>query len=151
MKASVRLLAALVAVGVGACASTPAPANAPVPGVHLEEPPLTARTTIEASEPTASTEAYPNQTRPPRIPRLDRCLDLYPRKANANEATVIVAVDVAADGSVLTIEILSEEPSGQGFGASARSCLERQTYLPAHDVAGTPIPARLKLRIHSTR
>jgi hypothetical protein len=59
---------------------------------------------------------------------------------------VNVVADVAADGRPGGAEVISEYPSGQGFGDAMRRCFRLLRFAPALDVDGRATSARLRLR-----
>jgi protein TonB len=62
-----------------------------------------------------------------------------------DEAKVRVRISVGADGKASRVEVLSDP--GHGFGREARQCAMRETYNPALDVNGTPIPGTKEINV----
>ncbi len=58
--------------------------------------------------------------------------------AQINYARVMLAVTVGANGSPQSVAIISETPSGFGFGALARQCALTKAYKPGLDRDGNP-------------
>jgi len=60
-------------------------------------------------------------------------------------------VVVGKTGSVASAAIVSESPSGQGFGAAARTCMLSQHFTPALDRAGQPAATAMAVNVHFDR
>ncbi len=54
-------------------------------------------------------------------------------------------------GTVARVDIESESPTEQGFGAAARACLIKQRFTPALDDQGKPATARMRIRLSFSR
>ncbi len=66
----------------------------------------------------------------------------FPAEADAAQvdfARVVLTVSVSESGATQAVSILSETPSGLGFGSRARSCANRTVFLPGKDRTGKPI------------
>ncbi len=66
----------------------------------------------------------------------------FPAEADAAQvdfARVVLTVSVSEGGATQAVSILSETPSGLGFGSRARSCANRTVFLPGKDRTGKPI------------
>lgn len=66
-----------------------------------------------------------------------------------DEAVVVVAVTVGADGKAQKASV-TQDP-GHGFGREARACALRESYLPALDREGNPIAASKSFRVRFER
>lgn len=79
------------------------------------------------------------------------CRGFFPDGASEDTATVTIKVLVGKDGQLSDVAILSETPSGQGFGAAARSCLKAARGVPALGVGGEAITAPLTATVRFSR
>jgi protein TonB len=57
---------------------------------------------------------------------------------NVNQAVVTLVVTVDPDGRAKSVNVVSESPSGLGFGKQARTCALRKPFQAGLDVAGKP-------------
>lgn len=67
----------------------------------------------------------------------------FPPEADAGKidsATVVLRVTVDAAGKATSAELVSETPSGHGFGATAMKCALERSYAPARDPNGQAVP-----------
>ena len=90
-------------------------------------------------------------SRKPALGAHDPCRGYFPQGAQSDRGDVSVVATVRDQGSVARLEIESESPAGQGFGAAARACLNKQRFEPALDDAGRPTAARTRVRISFSR
>jgi TonB family protein len=90
-------------------------------------------------------------SRQPSLGSADPCRGFFPQSAHSNRGQVSVIATVRDQGSIARVEIESETPAGQGFGAAARACLSKQRFEPALDDAGKPTAARTRIRISFDR
>lgn len=103
--------------------------------------------------PTAQAAPAVDRSRPARISNpanLERCP--FPAEADAeqiDEAAVVLAVRVSADGKAESVDVTTDP--GHGFGREAKRCALREKYETALDVAGTPIPGIYRVRFRFTR
>lgn len=66
----------------------------------------------------------------------------FPPEADAAQvdfARVVLTVSVSESGAARTVSILSETPSGLGFGGRAKSCANRTVFVPGRDRNGKPV------------
>jgi hypothetical protein len=63
----------------------------------------------------------------------------------------VVRLVVNQGGAVTSASVLSETPSGQGFGAAARACMLEQTLNPALDRAGRPAATAVNVNVRFSR
>ena len=66
----------------------------------------------------------------------------FPPEADAAQvdfARVVLTVSVSENGAARAVSILSETPSGLGFGGRAKSCANRTVFLPGRDRNGKPV------------
>jgi hypothetical protein len=90
-------------------------------------------------------------SRQPSLGAADPCRGFFPQSAQSNRGEVSVIATVRDQGSIARLEIESETPVGQGFGAAARACLAKQRFEPALDDDGKPTAARTRVRIAFSR
>jgi len=64
---------------------------------------------------------------------------------------VAVLVTVGKSGRVSNTQLLSESPSGQGFGSAARTCLASQSFVPALDRAGNSAATAIRVNLRFSR
>lgn len=83
--------------------------------------------------------------------RADPCHGFFPAQAIDDSGDVGVLVTVASDGHVLNTTLVSESPRGQGFGAAARNCLQRERLSPALDRAGKPAATAIRINLSFRR
>lgn len=87
----------------------------------------------------------------PRLqPVADPCHGMFPRGADHDEGSVVVALEVTPQGKPAVPRVLEEFPRGEGFAAAARACLPRLRFEPAADEAGHPVVSKsvVRLRFH---
>lgn len=90
-------------------------------------------------------------SRVPRLPMKDPCQGYFPARATHDRATALVRVVVGKSGSVSSAAIVSESPSGQGFGAAARRCMLNQHFTPALDRSGRPAATGMAVNVRFGR
>lgn len=56
----------------------------------------------------------------------------YPPEAEGVAGKAVVAVEIAPDGSVAGVEVVSEDPPGYGFGAAAVGAVSKWRFAPGH-------------------
>jgi protein TonB len=84
------------------------------------------------------------------VANLERCP--FPAEADAeqiDEAVVGISVSVSAEGKPASVAITSDP--GHGFAREARKCALRESYTPALNVDGTPVPGTYAVRFRFTR
>lgn len=86
-----------------------------------------------------------------RLDEVDPCRGRYPPDARADEGVATVALVVRADGTIASATVVAETPTGDGFGAAARSCLVAKTFDAARDKSGAAVAARATIRVRFTR
>jgi hypothetical protein len=122
--------------GVVARASTPAPV------------------TVAAPAPVRAADAVTPESelqRPPSLIGGDGCRSEFPQRASADVGQVRAIAIIDAAGAMTRLELESETPRAQGFGAAARACLSHQRFAPALDKHGLPARARLRVTLHFAR
>ena len=88
---------------------------------------------------------------PRLVPEPNPCRGVFPTNAGCDRAIVTVALDVTESGTPTTPQVLSEQPSGQGFANAARLCSASLRFYPASDGAGRPVAARSVVRLRFAR
>jgi len=134
----------VVAVGgtaaFGAVGARAVPEGGKTPGA-----PLTARPVGDALTPAS------DLSRKPRLPGGDPCHGFFPRTAQDDVGDVSVMVTIGKSGRVSQTRLVSESPSGQGFGAAARTCLASQNFVPALDRDGNPAATAIRVNLRFSR
>lgn len=87
----------------------------------------------------------------PRLRDSDPCRGHFPRDAPSDVATATVRVVIGKRGKVTSASLVSEAPSGQGFGAAARTCMLGQVFDPALDREGRPAATALNVNVKFKR
>jgi hypothetical protein len=87
----------------------------------------------------------------PRLVADDPCKGYYPSDAIVDSAFATVRVIVESDGRTRNVQLIGEDPTGQGFGNAARRCLQTQRWNPAKDHAGKTVPTATTFRIRFHR
>ncbi len=85
--------------------------------------------------------------RGPSRPTGTDCSALFPAGAKATEGSVGLDVQVDASGATTGSRVLTEEPTGEGFGAAARTCASSMHFSPALDANGAPTAGRVQIRV----
>ena len=62
-----------------------------------------------------------------------------------------VRVVIGKRGKVTSASVVSEAPSGQGFGSAARTCMLEQVFSPGLDRAGQPAATSLNVNVKFSR
>jgi len=133
--------------GVVAVAGTAAfgVASARVTRVAGNAPLAPARPVADALTPAA------DLSRKPQLPGSDPCHGFFPGGARDDVGSVAVMVTIGKSGRVLSTQLLSEAPAGQGFGGAARTCLASQCFVPAQDRAGNSAATAVRVNLRFSR
>jgi len=134
----------VVAVGGTATFGAAGARVAPVAGTTPNAPPA-ARPVGDVLTPLA------DLTRKPQLPGVDPCRGFFPSGAQDDVGDVAVLVTIAKSGRVMNVQLLSETPSRQGFGAAARTCLASQVFVPALDRAGNTAATAVRVNLRFSR
>lgn len=134
----------VVAVGGTAALAGVGARVVPVGG-NAPQAPVTARPVGDALTPVS------DLSRKPQLPGGDPCHGFFPRAALDDVGNVAVLVTIAKSGRVSQTQLVSESPSGQGFGAAARTCLASQTFVPALDRAGNAAATAIRVNLRFSR
>lgn len=87
----------------------------------------------------------------PRLRDADPCRGHFPADAVSDRAVATVRVVIGKRGNVTSASVVSEAPSGQGFGRAARTCMLQQVFAPALDREGRPAATALNVNVKFTR
>lgn len=90
-------------------------------------------------------------SRKPALTIADPCKGFFPGDADDDIATVVVLVTVKPSGEVASVNVVSENPKGQGFGKAARTCLQSVKLQPGLDKEGKPTTGTEQFRLRFTR
>jgi protein TonB len=87
----------------------------------------------------------------PRLRVNDPCRGFFPEAAQDDVAVVSVRVVIGKSGQVSNANVVSESPTGQGFGAAARRCMLDQAFVPALDRDGNAAATALNVNVKFSR
>jgi outer membrane biosynthesis protein TonB len=87
----------------------------------------------------------------PRLRVSDPCRGFFPEAAQDDVAVVSVRVVIGKSGQVSKANVVSESPTGQGFGAAARRCMLDQVFVPALDRDGNAAATALNVNVKFSR
>jgi len=90
-------------------------------------------------------------SRKPGLGENDPCRGYFPAGANDDVATAAVMVTIGKSGSVTNVQLLSETPPKQGFGAAARTCMAGKHFSPGLDRDGKPAATAIRVNIRFLR
>lgn len=90
-------------------------------------------------------------SRKPALNESDPCRGYFPSAASDDVASAAVLLTLAKSGAVSAVELVSESPPGQGFGAAARTCMAKKRFSPGLDQDGKPAATRIRVSIHFQR
>jgi hypothetical protein len=90
-------------------------------------------------------------SRKPGLGESDPCRGFFPANASDDVASAAVMVTIAKSGAVSNVRLLSESPSGQGFGAAARTCMTGKRFSPGLDRDGNPTATAVRVNIRFMR
>jgi TonB family protein len=90
-------------------------------------------------------------SRKPSLGEGDPCRGYFPGAANDDVASAAVMVTIGKDGAVSGVQLLSESPPQQGFGAAARACMNSRRFSPGLDRDGRPARTQVRVNIRFTR
>ncbi len=87
----------------------------------------------------------------PRPRHGDPCRGYFPKAAHSERGEARVHVTVSAEGQALLVKVLSEQPSGQGFGPAAHTCLTAARFEPARDLQGRAVTVVAPITVKFSR
>jgi len=90
-------------------------------------------------------------SRKPSLGESDPCRGYFPRGASDDVATAAVLVTIGKTGGVSGVQLLSESPAKQGFGAAARACMTSKHFSPGLTHDGKPAATAIRVNIRFAR
>lgn len=90
-------------------------------------------------------------SRAPKLAEADACKGYFPSTADDDAGDATLLVVVKPSGQVASATVLGETPAGQGFGAAARTCLLKKTFVPALDKSGNAVSTATKVHLRFSR
>lgn len=90
-------------------------------------------------------------SRKPSLGESDPCRGYFPGAASDDVATASVMVTIGKSGAVSSVQLLSESPPKQGFGAAARTCMSSKRFSPGLTHDGKPAATAIRVNIRFTR
>jgi hypothetical protein len=90
-------------------------------------------------------------SRKPGLGESDPCRGYFPASATDDMASATVLVTIEKSGAVGAVQLLSESPPGQGFGAAARTCMAAKRFTPGLDRDGNPAKTAVRVNIRFLR
>jgi len=87
----------------------------------------------------------------PRLRRADPCHGFFPKSARDDIASAVVRVVVDTEGVATQVNVVSETPPGQGFGAAARTCMLEQSFVPALNREGRAAATAVNVNVRFRR
>ncbi len=90
-------------------------------------------------------------SRKPSLGESDPCRGFFPSGAEEDVANAAVLVTIGKNGAVSGVQLLSESPPKQGFGAAARACMSGKRFSPGLDRDGNPAKTAVRVNIRFTR
>jgi hypothetical protein len=90
-------------------------------------------------------------SRKPGLGESDPCRGYFPSTATDDVASAAVMVTIEKSGAVGSVQLLSESPPKQGFGAAARTCMAAKRFTPGLDRDGNPARTAVRVNIRFLR
>lgn len=90
-------------------------------------------------------------SRKPSLGESDPCRGYFPSGASDDVASAAVMVTIGKNGSVSSVQLLSESPPKQGFGSAARTCMASKRFTPGLTRDGQPTATAIRVNIRFTR
>jgi hypothetical protein len=87
----------------------------------------------------------------PALGESDPCRGYFPSGASDDVANAAVMVTIGRTGAVSSVQLLSESPPKQGFGAAARTCMTSKRFSPGLDRDGKPTATAIRVNIRFMR
>jgi hypothetical protein len=87
----------------------------------------------------------------PSLGESDPCRGYFPSAASDDVASAAVLVTIGKTGAVSGVQLLSEAPPQQGFGAAARTCMASKHFSPGLDRNGNPTRTAIRVNIRFAR
>jgi outer membrane biosynthesis protein TonB len=92
-----------------------------------------------------------NLSQKPSLNERDPCRGYFPATAQDDVASASVMVTIGKSGAVSNVQLLSESPPKQGFGAAARTCMASKRFSPGLDRDGKPAATAVRVNIRFMR
>lgn len=105
----------------------------------------------QASAPTTHAPALRAFAVPPRLDESDPCRGFFPTQASEDRGEVTVKLLISDTGAVQRVGVLSETPTGQGFGRAAQTCLKAKRFVPARDAEDRATAAEAPVTVRFSR
>jgi hypothetical protein len=90
-------------------------------------------------------------SRKPSLGESDPCRGYFPSGASDDVASASVLVTIGKSGAVSSVQLLSESPPKQGFGAAARTCMSSKRFTPGLTRDGKPAATAVRVNIRFAR
>jgi hypothetical protein len=90
-------------------------------------------------------------SRKPALGESDPCRGFFPSGAEDDVASAAVLVTIGKTGAVSGVQLLSESPPRQGFGAAAKACMSGKRFSPGLDRDGNPAKTAIRVNIRFAR
>jgi len=90
-------------------------------------------------------------SRKPSLGESDPCRGYFPSGASDDVANASVMVTIGKSGGVSSVQLLSESPPKQGFGAAARTCMSSKRFSPGLTHDGKPAATAIRVNIRFAR
>lgn len=87
----------------------------------------------------------------PSLGESDPCRGYFPAGASDDVASAAVLVTIGKSGAVSGVQLLSESPPKQGFGAAARTCMASKRFSPGLDRDGNRAATAIRVNIRFVR
>jgi TonB family protein len=87
----------------------------------------------------------------PSLGESDPCRGYFPATASDDVANAAVLVTIGKSGAVSSVQLLSESPPKQGFGAAARTCMTSKRFFPGLDRDGNRAATAIRVNIRFVR
>jgi hypothetical protein len=87
----------------------------------------------------------------PSLGESDPCRGYFPAAASDDVANASVLVTIGKSGAVSHVQLLSESPAQQGFGAAARTCMASKRFTPGLDRDGNKAATAIRVNIRFVR
>jgi TonB family protein len=90
-------------------------------------------------------------SRKPGLNESDPCRGYFPSSASDDVASAAVMLTIGKSGAVSNVELLSESPPKQGFGAAASTCMKSKHFSPGLDRDGNAAKTRIRVNVRFER
>ena len=90
-------------------------------------------------------------SRKPGLNESDPCRGYFPSSASDDVASAAVMLTIGKSGAVSNVELLSESPPKQGFGAAASTCMKSKHFSPGLDRDGNAAKTSIRVNVRFER